>query len=53
MTVEPAQVRKLLKGESVGPVSAVLPQTQERGTATLVLSKDGSGKIELMGFTRI
>lgn len=53
VTVEPAQIRKLLKGESVGPVSAVLPQTQERGTATLVLSKDGSGKIELMGFTRI
>lgn len=53
VTVEPAQIRKLLKGETVGPVSAVLPQTQERGTATLVLSKDGSGKIELMGFTRV
>lgn len=50
VTVEPAQIRKLLKGEKVGPISVVLPQTQERGTATLVLSKDG--KIELMGFTR-
>lgn len=53
VTLEPARVKKLLKGERVQNIPVVLPQTQERGTAELILAPDHSGKIEIKNITRI
>ena len=53
MTLEPTRVKKLLKGERVQNIPVVLPQTQEHGTAELILASDHSGKIEIKNITRI
>jgi DNA topoisomerase-3 len=33
-------------------VSVALPQTGDKGKATMIFSSDGKGRIELMDFTR-
>ena len=45
-------IRQLLKDEKIPDVGVTLPQTGERGKATMIFSADGTGRIELMDFTR-
>ncbi len=42
----------LLKDGKIPQVSATLPQTGDKGKATMIFSADGKGRIELMDFTR-
>jgi len=42
----------LLKNGKIPDVRVTLPQTGEKGKATMVFSADGKGRIELMDFTR-
>ena len=45
-------VKKLLKEKKIKDISIVLPQTGERGKATLLLSNENTGKLEWMDFIR-
>ncbi len=45
-------IQQLLKSEKIPDVSVTLPQTGEKGKATMIFSADGKGRIELMDFTR-
>lgn len=45
-------IQTLLKSEKIPDVGVTLPQTGEKGKATMVFSADGKGRIELMDFTR-
>lgn len=45
-------VKKLLKEKKIKDISIVLPQTGERGKATLLLSHENTGKLEWMDFIR-
>lgn len=45
-------VKELLKQGKIKEVQVSLPQTGEKGVATLLFSADGSGRVEFMDFTR-
>ncbi len=45
-------ITNLLKNKKVKELSMVLPQTAERGTATLILSLDQKSKVEVVDFRR-
>ncbi len=45
-------IQQLLKDGKIPNVSTALPQTGEKGKATMIFSADGTGRIELMDFTR-
>lgn len=46
-------VKTLLKDRKVENFPVMLPQTGEKGLATLVLKEDNSGMVELKNFTRV
>ena len=45
-------IKKLLTERKVKSVSVTLPQTREKGKATLILSPDNSGRLEIMDFNK-
>lgn len=45
-------MKKLLKDGKVENISVILPQTGEKGTATLILNKEKGAMAELMNFKR-
>ena len=45
-------IKKLLTERKIKSVAITLPQTGEKGIATLLLSNDNSGRLEMMDFTK-
>lgn len=45
-------IQMLLKDGKIPDVRLTLPQTGEKGKATMIFSGDGKGRVELMDFTR-
>ncbi len=50
ISLKSAMVKKLLTQKKVSPVTVVLPQTGEKGKASLILKNDNSGRLEIMDF---
>lgn len=51
-SLDSAKMKKLLKDGKVENISVILPQTGEKGTATLILNKEKGAMAELMNFKR-
>jgi len=51
-SLDSKKMKKLLKEGRIDGINVMLPQTQEKGTATLFLNKDKSFMAELMNFKR-
>lgn len=52
ITLKDSMIKKLLTERKVKSVSVTLPQTGEKGKATLILSPDNSGRLEIMDFNK-
>ena len=52
ITLKDSMIKKLLTERKVKSVSVTLPQTREKGKATLILSPDNSGRLEIMDFNK-
>lgn len=52
ITLKDIMIKKLLTERKVKSVSVTLPQTGEKGKATLILSPDNSGRLEIMDFNK-
>lgn len=50
ISLKSAMVKKLLLQRKINAVAVTLPQTGEKGKASLILSSDNSGKLEIMDF---
>ena len=50
--IDRSKVKMLLKDKKVENIPYSLPQTGERGTATLILNPKMTGEVELMNFKR-
>lgn len=51
-TVDVPKVKELLKNKKVEGITCALPQTGEKGVATLILNPKLTGELELMNFKR-
>lgn len=51
-TVDAQKVKELLKNKKVDGIDCTLPQTGEKGVATLILNPKLTGELELMNFKR-
>ncbi len=52
ITLKDSMIKKLLTERKVKSVFVTLPQTGEKGKATLILSPDNSGRLEIMDFNK-
>ena len=52
ITLKDSMIKKLLTERKVKSVSVTLPQTGEKGKATLILSPDNSGRLEIIDFNK-
>ncbi len=52
VVLKESMIKKLLTERKIKSVAITLPQTGEKGIATLLLSNDNSGRLEMMDFTK-
>lgn len=52
IVLKDSMIKKLLTERKIKSVAVTLPQTGEKGIATLLLSEDNSGRLEIMEFTK-
>ena len=50
ISLKSSMVKKLLTQRKINAVAVTLPQTGEKGKASLILSNDNSGRLEIMDF---
>ncbi len=52
IALKQSMVKKLLKERKIKNIAVTLPQTGEKGKATLLFNEENTGKLEIMDFTR-